>query len=142
MSREAFIVSARRTPIGRYGGGLSSVPAVELGRVAVAAALEDSGVDPDRVDQLILGMARQAGNGPNPVFTLSWPVAVSVASVRPWNDCRMVTISYFPLSLPQSRASLISPSLASAPELQKKHFAPGSSDRAESFLASCGCFSL
>jgi acetyl-CoA C-acetyltransferase len=66
MSREVFVVSARRTPIGRYGGGLASVPAVELGRTAVAAALEDAGIAGDRVDQLILGMARQAGNGPNP----------------------------------------------------------------------------
>lgn len=66
MSREAFIVSARRTPIGRYGGGLASVSAVELGRTAAVAALEDAGIKGEQVDQVIFGMARQAGNGPNP----------------------------------------------------------------------------
>jgi acetyl-CoA C-acetyltransferase len=63
---DAYVLSAVRTPIGRYGGSLAGVPAVELARTAIAAALERAGLEPSQVDQTLLGMARQAGNGPNP----------------------------------------------------------------------------
>ena len=66
MSSDAYILSAARTPIGRYGGAFAGVPAVELARTAVAAALDRAGITPDQVDATIVGMARQAGNGPNP----------------------------------------------------------------------------
>jgi acetyl-CoA C-acetyltransferase len=54
-----------RTPIGRFGGGLSSLSAAALGAVAAAEALARSGVAPRDVDELIFGNARQAGGGPN-----------------------------------------------------------------------------
>jgi acetyl-CoA C-acetyltransferase len=63
---DTFIVSAARTPIGRYGGGLRSVHPAELGAVAARAALERAALDPDGVDLAIVGHARQAGSGPNP----------------------------------------------------------------------------
>ena len=63
---EVVIVSAARTPIGRYGGALRSVHAAELGAVAARAALERAHVDPDAVDEIVIGHARQAGSGPNP----------------------------------------------------------------------------
>lgn len=62
--RTVAVVSARRTPIGRYLGSLMDVPAVELGAVAARAALADAGSP--RIDEVIFGHARQAGNGPNP----------------------------------------------------------------------------
>ncbi len=62
----AFIASAVRTPIGRFLGGLSPLTAVELGTVAVRAAIERAGIRPEEVDGLIVGNARQAGVGPNP----------------------------------------------------------------------------
>jgi acetyl-CoA C-acetyltransferase len=61
-----YLVSARRTPIGKYGGTLRDVHPAELGAVAVRAALADAGVDADRVDEVVVGHARQAGSGPNP----------------------------------------------------------------------------
>jgi acetyl-CoA C-acetyltransferase len=63
---EAYVLSAVRTPIGKYGGAFVSVPAVELARVAASAALERAGLQASDVDLSIFGMARQAGNGPNP----------------------------------------------------------------------------
>lgn len=63
---KSHIVGAVRTPIGKFGGRLARLTAVELGTVAVKSALESAGVRPDQVDLLIAGHARQAGNGPNP----------------------------------------------------------------------------
>ena len=63
----AFIVSAARTPIGKFGGSLSSVPAVELGAVAIRAAVDRSGLPADaRIDEVIMGQVLQAGAGQAP----------------------------------------------------------------------------
>ena len=63
---DVFIVSAARTPIGRYGGTLKSVHPAELGAVAARAALDRAALHPSAVDLLVVGHARQAGSGPNP----------------------------------------------------------------------------
>jgi len=61
-----FIVSAARTPIGKFGGALSGVPAVELGGVAIAAAVE-RGLPPEAtVDEVLMGQVLQAGVGQAP----------------------------------------------------------------------------
>ena len=59
--REAVIVDAVRTPIGRYGGGLSKVRPDDLGALAIRAVVERTGVAPERVEDLIFGCANQAG---------------------------------------------------------------------------------
>jgi acetyl-CoA C-acetyltransferase len=64
--RSVYIVSAVRTPIGKYGGSLRDFSAPDLGVVAAQAALVRAGVAPEEVDEVIFGHARQAGNGPNP----------------------------------------------------------------------------
>ena len=61
-----FILSAVRTPIGKFGGTLASMSAPDLGVVAAKAALERASVSPDQIEETIFGCARQAGNGPNP----------------------------------------------------------------------------
>jgi acetyl-CoA C-acetyltransferase len=63
---DAFLVSAARTPIGRYGGGLKSIDPAELGAVAARAAVDRGSLSPDLIDLVIVGHARQAGSGPNP----------------------------------------------------------------------------
>lgn len=60
------ILSAVRTPIGRFLGSLTSVPARDLAVVAGKAALSRAGVGAADVDEVLIGQARQAGNGPNP----------------------------------------------------------------------------
>jgi acetyl-CoA C-acetyltransferase len=60
MSR-AVVVSAVRTPIGRYGGALADVRPDDLGAIAIAAAVERAGIDPEEIDDVILGCANQAG---------------------------------------------------------------------------------
>ena len=60
------IASAARTPVGSFNGALSSVPAHDLGAVAIKAALERAGVAPQEVDEVILGQILSAGQGQNP----------------------------------------------------------------------------
>jgi acetyl-CoA C-acetyltransferase len=61
----AVIVEGARTPIAKFLGSYADTPAVELGVLAANEAMRRAEVDPDQVDQTILGHARQAGNGPN-----------------------------------------------------------------------------
>ena len=63
---EAVIVSACRTPIGRFSGGLSSFSAPKLGAIAIQEALSRAGVDAKDVDEVIMGTVLQAGLGQNP----------------------------------------------------------------------------
>src|SRR6478735_8087362 len=60
------ILSAARTPIGKLGGGLSSLDATELGGTAIAAALERAQVEPDQVQHVVMGQVLQAGQGQIP----------------------------------------------------------------------------
>jgi acetyl-CoA C-acetyltransferase len=63
---DAFILSAARTPIGKYLGAFADVPAPQLGAVAAREALSRSGMPPERVDEVIMGNVLQAGVGQNP----------------------------------------------------------------------------
>lgn len=63
---EVVIAGAARTPVGAFSGGLSGVPAHELGEVAISAALERAGVSPDDVNEVIMGQILAAGGGQNP----------------------------------------------------------------------------
>jgi acetyl-CoA C-acetyltransferase len=66
-----YIVSAVRTPIGKFGGALASLTAADLGVAAAKAALERGGIRPPQVEETIFGNARQAGGGPNPARQIS-----------------------------------------------------------------------
>ena len=61
-----IIVAAKRTAIGNLGGGLSRLPAHELGSIVVAQILQDTGVKPDEIDDVIMGQVLTAGAGQNP----------------------------------------------------------------------------
>jgi acetyl-CoA C-acetyltransferase len=63
---KTVILSAARTPIGKLGGGLSSVDATELGGTAIKAALERAEVAPDQVQHVVMGQVLQAGQGQIP----------------------------------------------------------------------------
>ena len=66
-----YILSAVRTPIGKFGGSLASMTAVDMGVVAAKAAMERAGIHPEQVEETIFGNARQAGGGPNPARQIS-----------------------------------------------------------------------
>ena len=63
--REAVIVGAVRTPIGKYGGSLKDIPAAHLGAAVIEEALKRAGVDPADIDEAVLGCVLQGGLGQN-----------------------------------------------------------------------------
>lgn len=79
--QKVAILTAVRTPIGKFGGSLAGRSAVDLGVEAVRAALQSSGLAPDKVDMLVLGLARQAGCGPNPGRQVAVRSGIPVRSV-------------------------------------------------------------
>lgn len=64
--KEVYIVSAVRTPIGSFGGSLSSIPATKLGAIAIKGALEKIGLDGKEVNEVIMGMVLQGNAGQAP----------------------------------------------------------------------------
>ncbi len=63
---DIVIVSAARTPVGSFNGALASLPAHELGKIAIMAAVERAGITPADVDEVIMGQVLQAGAGQGP----------------------------------------------------------------------------
>jgi acetyl-CoA C-acetyltransferase len=70
--KSALIASAVRTPIGKFGGTLAPLSAVELGVMTVKEALFRADIEPNSVNEVIIGHARAAGNGPNPARQISY----------------------------------------------------------------------
>ena len=71
----AYLVSGRRTPVGRYGGALSSVRPDDLAALTIKAVIEDAGIDPEAVDEVILGNANGAGEENRNVARMAWLLA-------------------------------------------------------------------
>ena len=66
MSKEVYIVSAVRTPMGSFGGALSTVPAPQLGATAIKGALNKAGISADKVEEVFIGNVLQANLGQAP----------------------------------------------------------------------------
>jgi len=66
MKRRVFVVGAKRTAIGVFGGGLKNVPATKLGSIAIKAALEQSGIEVSDINEVIMGNVLIAGQGMGP----------------------------------------------------------------------------
>jgi len=83
---EVYILGAARTPIGKFAGALSTTPATELGGVAIRAAVERSGIAPERVDEAIMGQVIQAGAGQAPArqaaLKAGLPAGVSATTIN------------------------------------------------------------
>lgn len=63
MSNKVYIVAAKRTPIGSFLGGLSSLSAVELGAIAIKSALAQAGIEASQIDEVVVGNVLSAGQG-------------------------------------------------------------------------------
>jgi acetyl-CoA C-acetyltransferase len=73
---DVVITAAKRTPVGAFLGSLAAVPAHELGRTAIVAALEQAGVAPEDVSEVILGQVLTAAQGQNPARQASMAAGV------------------------------------------------------------------
>jgi acetyl-CoA C-acetyltransferase len=77
-SEKVVILSAVRTAVGKFGGAFRDTPAVALGTAAAAESIKRSGLEPNRVDEVIFGQARQAGNRPNPARQVLFKTGIPV----------------------------------------------------------------
>jgi acetyl-CoA C-acetyltransferase len=84
MQDDIVIVGAVRTPVGAFNGAFANVPAHDLGKVAIKAALDRAGVEPARVSEVILGQILQAGEGQGPARQASIHAGVPV-EVPAWS---------------------------------------------------------
>jgi acetyl-CoA C-acetyltransferase len=80
MKDDIVIVSAARTPVGAFNGAFANLPAHELGKVALKAALERAGVEGAQVSEVIMGQILSAGQGQNPARQASIAAGIPVES--------------------------------------------------------------
>ncbi len=80
MKDDIVIVSAARTPVGAFNGALASLPAHELGKIAIQEALKRAGVEGGRVSEVIMGQILTAGQGQNPARQASIAAGIPVES--------------------------------------------------------------
>lgn len=80
MQDDVVIVSAARTPVGAFNGAFANLPAHELGKTAILAALARAGVEGDRVSEVIMGQILTAGQGQNPARQASIAAGIPVES--------------------------------------------------------------
>ena len=78
--KDVVIASAARTPVGAFNGGLSALPASELGKAAIIAALERAGVSANEVNEVVMGQILTAGTGQNPARQAAVGAGVPVES--------------------------------------------------------------
>jgi acetyl-CoA C-acetyltransferase len=78
MKDDVVIVSAARTPVGSFNGAFANVPAHELGKTAILAALQRAGVEAGRVSEVILGQVLTAGQGQNPARQASIAAGIPI----------------------------------------------------------------
>lgn len=72
MSAQAFLIGGSRTPVGRYGGALSSVRPDDLAALVIKDVVEKAGIDPADIDEVILGNANGAGEENRNVARMAW----------------------------------------------------------------------
>src|SRR6266508_4829936 len=80
MKDDVVIVAATRTPVGSFNGAFANLPAHDLGKVAIKAALERAGVEPARVSEVIMGQILTAAQGQNPARQASIAAGIPVES--------------------------------------------------------------
>ena len=80
MQDDIVIVSAARTPVGAFNGAFANLPAHELGKTAIQAALQRAGVEGARVSEVIMGQILSAGQGQNPARQASIAAGIPVES--------------------------------------------------------------
>ncbi len=109
--KDIVAISAVRTPMGKFGGTLRKIPAFDLGAVAIKEAVKRASINPEQVDDVILGSCRQAGNGPNPARTASVkggiPTSVPVATINMACPSGMKALAYATQSIRLGESNMV-----------------------------------
>src|SRR5205085_5152785 len=79
LMADAVILAGARTPVGKFMGALSGFSAIELGVIAARAAIERAGIDPQIINEVIMGNVVQAGNGQNPARQVALGAGIPAA---------------------------------------------------------------
>ena len=131
MSDDVVIVSATRTPVGSFNGAFATMPAHDLGAVAIKAALERAGIEPGRVSEVIMGQILTAAQGQNPARQASIAAGIPVESPA-WgvnqlcgSGLRTVALGYQALLNGDSEIVVAGGRTSNATQ-QSKHFQCGS----------------
>ena len=98
MKDDIVIVSAARTPVGVFNGAFANLPAHELGKVAIKAAMDRAGVEGGHVSEVILGQILTAGQGQNPARQASIAAAIPVETPA-WDKPAPTLSSSMPATL-------------------------------------------
>jgi acetyl-CoA C-acetyltransferase len=113
MKDDIVIVGAVRTPVGAFNGALGTVPAHELGKVAIKAAMDRAGVEPSRVSEVILGQVLAAGEGMNPARQASIGAGIPI-EVPAWgvnqvcgSGLRSVALGYQAIATGDSEIAVV-----------------------------------
>ena len=108
---EVVIAGAVRTPIGKFGGSLAGVPAVELGAIVIKQALARAGIPPEDVDEIIMGNVLQAGLGLNPArqaaLRAGLPVTTPAFTVNKVCASGMKAVTLAALSIAAGESNII-----------------------------------
>ncbi len=92
---DIVIVSAARTPVGSFNGSFAAVPAHELGKTAITAALQRAKVDAKDVSEVVLGQVLTANQGMNPARQASRAAGVARDMARAWSYRSMRSMGSF-----------------------------------------------
>lgn len=105
------IVGAARTPIGRFMGSLSGIPATDLGGVAIRAAVDRAGIDPAMIDEVLMGQVIQAGVGQAPArqaaLAAGLPTSISATTINKVCGSGMKTVMLGALAIRAGEADVI-----------------------------------
>ncbi|GAK30363.1 acetyl-CoA acetyltransferase [Weissella oryzae SG25] len=126
-----FIVGAKRTPIGKFGGALASLQASDLGALAIEAAYKQAGVEPAEIDQVIMGNVIQAGQGQNPArqatLKSGLPVKVPAITINDVCGSGLTSINIAASLIQSGQADVIiaggMESMSNAPYVLKRDYA-------------------
>lgn len=113
MREKVVILSAVRTPVGKFGGSFKDTSAVSLGVVASKEAIKRACVLPDQIDEVIFGQARQAGNRPNPARQILYRTGIpeDIAAFTVNKACasgiKAISLGYQSLLLGENKIVLV-----------------------------------
>ncbi|MCL5408072.1 MAG: acetyl-CoA C-acyltransferase, partial [Candidatus Thermoplasmatota archaeon] len=127
---DVFIIGGKRTPLGKYGKALAGYSAIDLGAVAIRASIQDAGIEPSKIQEVVMGNVIEAGLGQDPArqaaIAAGIPVEVSGSTVNMVCASGMLAIAnaYYQIKMGQRDVMVVGgmESMSNAPFLLDSSF--------------------